>query len=166
MVFFTTKGDNRVYAYDIENSLIELIFDNENMQLATGYDDVDNLTVSPAGDVLVCEDGEQKRICVIVPNQPAKLLMQITRGGSEIAGAAFTPDGSRLYFSSQRGPSGADGMGASGATYEMTIPVEFRSLTPPPAPVPVPEDPNAGRFGGADQRFGFRMSNGQRFLTE
>lgn len=170
VVFFTTKGDNRVYAYDIENQLIELIFDNENMQLAAGYDDVDNLTVSPAGDVLVCEDGEGKRICVIVPNQPAKLLMQITRGGSEIAGAAFTSDGSRLYFSSQRGPSGADGTGASGATYEMTIPVEFRSLAPPPVeppppgsssggtssggPVtppttpPTPADPDAGRFGG------------------
>ena len=33
--------------------------------------------------------------------------------GSEIAGPAFTPDGSRLYFSSQRNP---------GRTYEVTGP--------------------------------------------
>lgn len=144
LVFFTTKGDNRVYAYDIENQLLELIFDNDNMQITTGFNDVDNLVVSPAGDVLVAEDGDLMRLYVIVPNQPAKLLMQITRGGSEICGPAFTPDGSRLYFSSQRGPSGAAGLGTSGATFEMTIPPQFRlpvmaTPTPDPAPTPSPD---------------------------
>jgi hypothetical protein len=127
VIFFATKGDNRVWAFDIENQLVETIFDNSNSQ-GTTFDDVDNVTVSPAGDVLVCEDGNPMRIYVIVPNQPAKLLMQITRGGSEIAGAAFTPDGSRLYFSSQRGPSGPTGQQSDGAVYEMTIPPAFRSL--------------------------------------
>lgn len=131
VVFFATKGDNRVFAFDIENQLLELIFDNANMQITTGFDDVDNVTVSPAGDVLVSEDGNAMRLYVIVPNKPAKLLMQITKGGSEITGPAFTPDGSRLYFSSQRGPSGTAGTGASGTTFEMNIPEEFRSLTPP-----------------------------------
>ncbi|HEX4871581.1 MAG TPA: alkaline phosphatase PhoX, partial [Nevskiaceae bacterium] len=126
VIFFTTKGDNRVWAYDIENQLIELIFDNDNLQIDIGFDDVDNLVVSPFGDVLVAEDGNRMRLYVIVPNQPARLLMQITRGGSEICGPAFTPDGSRLYFSSQRGPSGADGSLAQGATYELTIPPRFR----------------------------------------
>jgi hypothetical protein len=54
--------------------------------------------------------------------------MQITRGGSEICGPAFTPDGSRLYFTSQRGPSGAAGTGSSGVIYEMTIPPQFRKI--------------------------------------
>ena len=130
VIFFATKGDNRVFAFDIENQLLELIFDNANMQITTGFDDVDNVTVSPAGDVLVAEDGNAMRLYVIVPNKPAKLLMQITKGGSEICGPAFTPDGSRLYFSSQRGPSGAAGTGSSGATYELTIPEQFRSLAP------------------------------------
>lgn len=132
VVFFATKGDNRVYALDIENQLIELIFDNANMQLTTGFDDVDNVTVSPAGDVLVSEDGNAMRLCVIVPNQPAKLLMQITRGGSEICGPAFTPDGSRLYFSSQRGPSGPTGLQSSGVTFEVLIPERFRTRIDPP----------------------------------
>lgn len=167
VIFFTTKGTNRVHAYDVENQLIELIFDNENMQITTGFNDVDNLTVSPAGDVLVSEDGELMRLYVIVPNQPAKLLMQITKGGSEICGPAFTPDGARLYFSSQRGPSGATGATSTGATFEMTIPPEFRSLkpvtvppvpslvppptpAPSPAPAPIAPAPNAteGRFAG------------------
>jgi hypothetical protein len=59
---------------------------------------------------------------------PAKLLMQITRGGSEICGPAFTPDGSRLYFSSQRGPSGPGGTGSSGVIYELSIPPRFRAI--------------------------------------
>ena len=157
VIFFTTKGDNRVFALDIENQLLELIFDNNNMQITTGFADVDNLTVSPAGDVLVAEDGERMRLYVIVPNKPAKLLMQITKGGSEITGPAYTPDGSRLYFSSQRGPSGATGTGTSGATYELSIPAEFRLpavVTPPPTTpdptTPTPPTPaeGAGRFGG------------------
>jgi uncharacterized protein len=84
--------------------------------------------VSPAGDVLVAEDGTAMRLAIVANGQPPKLLMQITRGGSEITGPAFTADGSRLYFSSQRGPSGPSGTGTSGVTYEMTIPPEFRAL--------------------------------------
>lgn len=127
VMFFTTKGDNRVWAYDIENEMIEIVFDNDNMQLETGFNQVDNLVVSPAGDVLVAEDGELMRLVVVVPNGQARVLMQIRKGGSEITGPAFTPDGSRLYFSSQRGPSGADGSGTGGATYELTIPPEYRA---------------------------------------
>lgn len=126
VMFFATKGDNRVWAYDIENELIEIVFDNDNMQLETGFNQVDNVVVSPSGDVLVAEDGELMRLVVVVPNGEAKVLMQITKGGSEITGPAFTPDGSRLYFSSQRGPSGADGSGTGGATFEITIPAEYR----------------------------------------
>lgn len=129
VMFFTTKGDNRVWAYDIENELIEIVFDNDNMQLETGFDQVDNLVVSPAGDVIVAEDGELMRLVVVVPNGQARVLMQIKKGGSEITGPAFTADGSRLYFSSQRGPSGADGSGAGGATFEMTIPPQYRAAT-------------------------------------
>ncbi|MDO9452619.1 MAG: DUF839 domain-containing protein [Stagnimonas sp.] len=157
VVFFTTKGDNRVYAFDIENQLIELIFDNENMQITTGFNDVDNLVVSPAGDVLVAEDGDLMRLYVIVPNQQARLLMQITKGGSEICGPAFTPDGSRLYFSSQRGPSGPTGTGASGATFELTIPPQFRLAPPVPVPTPSPSPapvPTIAPAPGTDGRFG------------
>lgn len=39
--------------------------------------------------------------------------------GSEIAGPAFSPDGSRLYFSSQRGTTARE---SDGCTFEITGP--------------------------------------------
>lgn len=156
IAFFTTKSDNRVWAYDVENELIEVIFDNE--QIDPDFRDVDNLTVSPAGDILVAEDlvqsGRGARIMVLIPNRPSKILVDCRQEGSEICGPAFSPDGSRLYFSSQRGPNvaglqvlfntlselaivgdalnevlgfigGIPGSG-TGATYEVTIPPQFR----------------------------------------
>lgn len=123
VVFFACKGDNRVYALDLDNDLIEVVFDNEQLMAeTTPFDDVDNLVVGPAGDVVVSEDGDAMRLMVMIPNQPSKILLQIPGGGSELTGPAFTDDGSRLYFSSQRG-----GESATGVTYELTIPPEFRS---------------------------------------
>lgn len=125
LIFFASKGDNRVYAYDIDNDLIELVFDNASID--PPFDDVDNVTVGPGGDVLVAEDGEEKRLIVVVPNQPAKVLVKIELPGSEITGPAFSPDGSRLYFSSQRGPHLRGLRQGRGATYELTIPEAFRA---------------------------------------
>lgn len=116
VIFFTTKGDNRVWALDIENDLLELIFDNS--QIEPDFGDVDNLTVSPWGDVIVAEDPPQapsSRIMVVLPNQQARPLVEVFHPGSEITGPAFSPDGSRLYFSSQR-------RNGTGETYELRLP--------------------------------------------
>jgi len=138
VIFFASKGDNRIWAIDIDNQLIELIYDTQNNQAfpnlrnagaaASNFNQVDNVVVSPAGDVLVAEDGNAMRLAIMFNGEPAKLLLQITRGGSEIAGPAFTPDGSKLYFSSQRGPSGTSGTGSSGVIYELSIPPRFRAI--------------------------------------
>ena len=122
-----------MYAYDVENQVVELIFDNS--QIDEDMSDVDNLVISPAGDVVVAEDlvGARNniRIIVVVPNEPAKVLVEVQQTGSEITGPAFSPDGSRLYFNSQRGPI-VDGVGGlpagagTGATYELTLPPAFR----------------------------------------
>lgn len=138
LIFFSTKNDGRVFVLDLANQLIELISDGNNSQSFTNlrngngalsyWNQVDNVVVSPAGDALIAEDGDSMRLAIALNNQPAKLLMQITRGGSEICGPAFHPDGSRLYFTSQRGPSGPTGTGSSGVIYEMTIPPQFRAI--------------------------------------
>ncbi|MFE9392897.1 hypothetical protein [Streptomyces sp. NPDC006784] len=45
------------------------------------------------------------------------------QGGSEITGPAFSPDGKRLYFSSQRGVGGRS---SDGITYEVSGPFRER----------------------------------------
>lgn len=124
VAFFATKGDNRVYALDIDNDLLEVVFDNQQLEgVSEPFADVDNVTVSPAGDVIVAEDGDAMRLMVVHPNKGAKILVRVPGGGSELTGPAFTPDGSRLYFSSQRGPRPI----GFGVTYELTIPEAFRN---------------------------------------
>ena len=82
--------------------------------------DVDNVTVSAAGDVLVAEDGPEMRIVVFSPDsKPYELVNVLGHRESEITGPAFSPDGSRLYFSSQNGPAGTL---KDGRKYEMTGP--------------------------------------------
>ncbi|MGM0634318.1 MAG: alkaline phosphatase PhoX [Pseudomonadota bacterium] len=121
IVYFTTKGDNRVWAVDCAAQTIDLIYDKQSQQAFNpGIDDVDNLTVSAGGDVLVAEDGAEMRIVVVGADlTPFELVNVQGHRGSEICGPAFSPDGSRLYFSSQ---NGAQGNALDGRIYEMRGP--------------------------------------------
>jgi secreted PhoX family phosphatase len=119
IVYFSTKGDNRIWALDTARQTVEVIYD---FALATPPDNVlsgvDNLTVSAWGDVLVAEDGGNMELCVIRPDRRVEVLLQVVgQDHSELTGPAFSPDGRRLYFSSQRG-----GATRQGITYEVTIP--------------------------------------------
>jgi len=108
IVYFTTKGDNRVWALDTNQGTLDLIYDKQTERAFNpGIDDVDNLTVSAGGDVLVAEDGDEMRLVVVGPDvKPFELVNVIGQRGSEICGPAFCPYGERLYFSSQRGVTG------------------------------------------------------------
>lgn len=121
VVYFTTKGDNRVWAVDTNAGTIDLVYDKQSQQAFNpGIDDVDNLVVSAGGDVLVAEDGSEMRLVVVGPDvQPFELVNVIGQRGSEICGPAFSPDGERLYFSSQRGYTGDY---RDGRIYEMRGP--------------------------------------------
>ncbi|MFD8590317.1 alkaline phosphatase PhoX [Streptomyces sp. NPDC059637] len=81
---------------------------------------MDNVTGSASGDLFVAEDGGSMDICVITPDGVVAPFLRIEgQSGSEITGPAFSPDGRRLYFSSQRGTSGSS---SGGITYEVTGP--------------------------------------------
>jgi secreted PhoX family phosphatase len=109
-VYFTTKGDHRVWAYDTEASRIEVLYDPE--QTPGGVlRGVDNVTVSSSGDLYVCEDGDNLEICLITPEREVAPFLRVTGEGhstpfpgvaSELAGVIFDPSGTRMYFSSQR----------------------------------------------------------------
>lgn len=119
VAYFTTKYDNRVWAYDLRREAIGVLYDDDR------YDDpvltgVDNVTTSPGGAILVAEDGGDMQIVAIVPGGAVYPILQVVDHiGSEITGPAFDPSGTRLYFSSQRGPAG---LLIGGITYEVRGP--------------------------------------------
>jgi len=119
VVYFTTKGDNRVWAYDLRASTLRLAYDAARAAdpMLTG---VDNLTCSPTGELVVAEDaGDMQLIALTVDGTLRPMLQVEGQDGSEITGPAFDPSGRRLYFSSQRGPTGRS---EDGVTYEITGP--------------------------------------------
>ncbi|MFI6796272.1 alkaline phosphatase PhoX [Streptosporangium canum] len=120
-VWFTTKGDNRVWQVDVAAGTYELAYDDSLVSPGTApLTGVDNLTGSSFGDLYVAEDGGNMEICLITPDDRISPFLRINgQGSSEITGPAFNPAGDRLYFSSQRGTSGSS---SGGITYCVTGP--------------------------------------------
>ena len=135
IVYFTTKGDNRVWRHHIATQTVDILYDaadpaNQAKPILRGVDDV---LVSRSGDIFVAEDGDNMQIVLITPNNSVHTIIRATgfQHGflenplpsplgsiplkSEVTGLAFSPDGKRLYFSSQRGF-------AVGITYEVRGP--------------------------------------------
>ncbi|MDC3962571.1 DUF839 domain-containing protein [Polyangium jinanense] len=116
IVYFSAKGEGRVYAYDTMTETLAVLYDASQAEnpILTG---VDNITVSCCGDVLVAEDSGDMQIVAILPSGELRPIVQVMgHDKSEITGPAFDPSGTRLYFSSQRGN------GSGGVTYEITGP--------------------------------------------
>jgi uncharacterized protein len=125
-VYFTTKGDNRVWDLDVAAQHLTVLYDSAELGDAAPLTGVDNLVVSSAGDLYVAEDGGNLELVIITRQGEIAPVLRITgHEGSEITGPAFDPSGTRLYVSSQRGPAGATG----GVTYEISGP--FRAEVPP-----------------------------------
>jgi secreted PhoX family phosphatase len=117
--YFTTKGDNRVWAYDAVRNTITVVYD-DNLTSAAPLKGVDNITGTAGGDLYVAEDGGNLDICIITPDEVVATFLRVTgQSGSELAGVSFSPDGRRLYFSSPRGTVGNN---SGGITYEVTGP--------------------------------------------
>ncbi len=118
MIYFTTKGDDRIWSYATRSRMLAIVY-NAAFYLRPVLSGVDNITVNAAGELLVAEDGGDMQIVIVAPDAIRPLLQIVGQNRSEITGPAFSPDGSRLYFSSQRGASGKS---EDGVTYEITGP--------------------------------------------
>ena len=118
-VYFTTKGDNRVWVFDINSQVLSVLYD-DSAYINPVLNGVDNITVSSDGSLYVAEDGGNMQVVVITNDGNIYPVVELVgHNNSEIAGVAFSPDGSRLYFSSQRGKSGDD---LDGLTFEIRGP--------------------------------------------
>ena len=117
MVYFTTKGDNRVWSCDCATGQIDVLYD-----AATARDPhlsgVDNVTITATGDVLVAEDGGDMQLVLLSQAGDVIPVVQVVnQDESEICGPAFSPAFDRLYFSSQTGRRDRDG---DGIIYEVS----------------------------------------------
>ena len=136
VLYFTTKGDKRVWAYDARTGVLEILFDRATA-LDSSLDAVDNVTVSAAGEIFVCEDGGNMEIGLITPEREVSPFLRFTGPAhpvegefkSEVCGVIFDPSGTRLYCTSQRAHPPGPGAPGPGAVYEISGP--FRQpLTP------------------------------------
>ena len=113
LVYFATKGDDKVWRLDTQENEISIVYDAASLSdpVLTG---IDNVFVSPNGDVFVAEDTGDMQIVALTTGGDVVPIIQVEGvTGSEICGPALSPDGTRLYFSSQRNP---------GETFEVTGP--------------------------------------------
>jgi len=111
-IFFTTKGDNRVWKYDPDANELSVVYDAGTSRTPV-LKGVDNITVTSNGELFVAEDGDNMQVVQLFGTTVAPVAQVENAPASEVTGPAFSPDGSRLYFSSQRSP---------GVTYEVTGP--------------------------------------------
>ena len=146
-VYLATKGDNVVWSYDTRAERIEAVYSLADTPSAT-LRGVDNLTTAANGDLYVCEDGDDMQLMLITPEGTvAPFLQVLEQGGSELAGAAFSPDGGRLLVSSQRG-----GAAGTGITYLIEGPFRQPETVTPAAPSTTLRAA-AGGGGGSDGDF-------------
>jgi secreted PhoX family phosphatase len=120
-LYFTTKGDNRVWDYAVDTQEICVLYDRA-LDAGQTLSGVDNITRSRSRDLIVAEDhggGEQELVVITPAGTVSPLLRMIGQTSSEIAGPAFDPGERRLYFSSQRGAQ-------YGITYELSGPFRQR----------------------------------------
>jgi uncharacterized protein len=103
VVYFTTKGDKRLWAYDTRTSQLEVVFDRAAAP-DSSLNAVDNVTVSGGGDIFVCEDGGNMEIGLITPDRKVSPFLRFVGQAhsiSEVAGVVFDPSGTRVYLASQ-----------------------------------------------------------------
>ncbi|MEL6252130.1 MAG: alkaline phosphatase PhoX [Bacteroidota bacterium] len=89
------EGDSRELA---EPGVLELFVEPNNTRLV---ENCDNLTMSPKGDLVVCEDKENPRVIGITPDGHFYVIAENVGYPSEFAGATFSPDGSTLFVNIQ-----------------------------------------------------------------
>ncbi len=134
VVYFTTKGDDKVWAHNVGAQSLEVVYPGPNVQENRMLSGVDNIIGSErTGNLYVAEDGGNMEVVVLEPTSAGYAASPLIRFNglqhglveqpnptpvpleSEVTSITISPDGKRMYFSSQR-------EAVFGATYELRIP--------------------------------------------
>ncbi len=140
-VFFTTKSDDNIWVIDTVGGTIESIYNPEDGPVGSPVDPdepamagVDNIAMTLDSEMIVVEDGGDMRAMVLLPDRTTIPLLRLPGDPNvtEVTGPAFSPDGRRLYVSSQRALRNGipAGFGTGGVVYEITMPFSVR-VDPP-----------------------------------
>jgi uncharacterized protein len=121
VLYFATTADDRVWALDLTTQRIEVIYDGKGADADEQLHWPDNVTVhEPTGDLFVAEDGDDLQLVRLKRDGAGwatEVFLQFAgHDGSEVTGPSFSPAGTRMYVTSQRGFDGA------GMTFEITGP--------------------------------------------
>lgn len=102
-VFFATKLDNTVWAYDPEKSEMSIVYRAEGDE--PELSGVDNLWWDgPSRSLLVAEDGgDMQLVALSLDGSTTPILKVEGHDGSEITGPTLSPDRKFMTLSSQRG---------------------------------------------------------------
>lgn len=99
----TNGGPNRfgqIFKYNIEKENLELFAESEDK---TVLHLCDNLTITPWGDVLICEDNSEVNRLHLIDQDGNIRPFGINRSSeSELAGAVFSPSGKTLFVNIQK----------------------------------------------------------------
>lgn len=126
-VFLTTKGDDRVWMFDVVDQTMTILYDAGDFAEPV-LSGVDHIIVQPGtGNLVVAEDGNGSDFQAVMIRRsdfavfpivqltgPQHLELLGSPFISEVSGLAFNPAGDRLYFNSQRA--------FGGTTYEVAGP--------------------------------------------
>jgi secreted PhoX family phosphatase len=115
VLHFVTTRDHTVWRYEVATRALGPVH-RRSRECRSLVGSFDTIVLSRTGEIYVTEDGPHVQLLVIGPGPAVAPFLVVTgQPGSEVTGPAFTPDGSRLYFGSQRGGDG-------GITYEVRGP--------------------------------------------
>ena len=99
-IYFTcTSGGKKkigqIWKYSIKKETLELVFEPNNSDIMKKCD---NLTISPWGDMIICEDGRGRDRIIGVKNDGSTyVIAENILNTSEFAGVNFSPDGQILF---------------------------------------------------------------------